>query len=78
MYVCVSVCRCARPAAPQGRGGVCACVGLVWDPSWRTAAEPSTSRSPGCHWSPGSPSSDKGRGEHSLLLLERLESRVLT
>lgn len=59
--VCVHVCTLVWVCSLEGRGGACGvCGASVGLKSWKTATEQSTSRSPGRHWSLGSPSNERG------------------
>lgn len=60
--VCVSACVRAHARLPsRKRGAVCLTVGPERGiQSWKTAAEQSTSRSPGCHWSLATPAMKTG------------------
>lgn len=62
LCVCVSACVRAHARLPSRKGGVvCLTVGHERGiQSWKTAAEQSTSRSPGCRWSLATPAVKTG------------------
>lgn len=75
-FACACVCSCVCTLArllPGGEGWcVWVCGASVGLKSWKTATEQSTSRSPGRHWSLGSPSNERGWEIHAHCSSERV------